>query len=652
MCGIAGFYHKASHVSEPLEILKNMGSVIQHRGPDDHGEWYDASLGLGLVHRRLSIVDLSSSGHQPMLSNSHRYNIVFNGEIYNHLVLRAEIESLHNFNAWVGHSDTETLLCCIEYFGLEETLKKITGMFSFALFDNVNSELILARDRVGEKPLYYGWQDDVFLFGSELKSLEVHPSFKKVINRDSLTLLLRHNYIPTPHCIWSNINKLVPGSFLRLNLNSNKSSLKKYWDFISVANANKFDLSSLTHDDITSRTETILSDAVKNQMHADVPLGAFLSGGVDSSLIVSLMQNHSTTPIKTFSIGFDEEMYNEAEFAKKVADHLGTDHTELYVSSNDALSIIKDLPKIYDEPFADSSSIPTFIVSRLAKNNVTVCLSGDGGDELFCGYNRYIMTQNLWSKLNLLPVFIRKLISFILLSIRPKIWDFVGNIVYKVLPISKPAYFGDKVHKAAFVLPSRSSTELYKHLVSLWKNPEDVVLLSTEPSTFVNGFSEDIIMDSAIEKMMAVDTLTYLPDDILTKVDRASMAVSLETRVPFLDHKLIEHSWRIPLSLKYCNGKSKWLLRKILYKYVPKNLIERPKMGFGVPLDSWLRGPLKDWAENLLSEERLKREGFFAVEIIREKWTEHLSGKYNWSHHLWSILMFQLWLEAQGGDVE
>lgn len=640
MCGFAGFYAGNSLHTDVCKILNNMGLSIFNRGPDSSGVWYDPDSNIGLVHRRLAIVDLTDAGRQPMNSETGRYTIAYNGEVYNHRELRAELEQLRTIS-WRGHSDTETLLAAIEQWGLASTLRKATGMFGLALWDNDAKTLQLARDRFGEKPLYYGWQQGSFLFGSQLNALRVHPSFEAKINRDAIALLLRHNYIPAPYSIYKDIFKLLPGTILTLDSDKNLTT-ESYWcvrDAMSTASNNIDNRSDEQH---LEALEVTLKNAVAAQMEADVPLGAFLSGGVDSSLIVALMQSQSSNAVKTFSIGFDDKRFNEAEFARAVAEHLGTEHTDLYVSDEDALAVVPKIAEIYDEPFSDSSQIPTFLVSQIARKQVTVSLSGDAGDELFCGYNRYIMTARLWRKLNIIPVILRRGISWLLRAIPVETWNSLSILIPRAWRLSN---VGDKLHKAASVLASTSIEQLYLGLVSHWHNPERVVIGGKEPLTALTDPDRKAQFSDPITQMMAQDTLSYLPDDILVKVDRAAMAVSLETRVPFLDHQVLEHAWRLPMNLKLKQGQSKWCLRQILYKYVPKELIERPKMGFAVPLDSWLRGPLLEWAENLLNHERLVSEGFFNADIISNMWNEHKSGKRNWQYQLWDILMFQAWFE-------
>ena len=648
MCGLAGILGTKLHCVSS-KLLEKMANAIAHRGPDDSGVWHDPEVGIGLAHRRLSIVDLSPAGHQPMASHSNRYEFVFNGEIYNHLDLRTELQSTGHTPHWRGHSDTETLLAGFDAWGIEATVKKSIGMFSFAVWDKHTRQLTLGRDRLGEKPLYYGWQGQgdsaVFLFGSELKALRAHPAFENNINRGAVSLQLRHNSIPAPYSIYKNIFKLRPGCLLTVSLTQKDVKEWPYWSAIEQAIVGVNTPFKGSASEAVDQLEILLKSAVHQQMMADVPLGAFLSGGVDSSLIVSLMQIQSNQAVKTFTIGFNEQGYDEAIYAKAVAQHLGTDHTELYVSSQQAMDVIPRLPSLYDEPFSDSSQIPTFLVSQLAKQQVTVSLSGDGGDELFCGYNRYVMTTHYWSKIARLPSPIKQLAANSIRSVSPDTW----NKISSVLPLSKtkrPVNIGDKLHKGADVLNSKSVNELYGHFISHWTTSENVVIDGLAPPTLITE-TPDLGNLSTIERMMILDTITYLPDDILTKVDRAAMGVSLETRVPFLDHRVVEFAWQLPQSFKLRDGQSKWVLRQVLFRQVPRALIERPKMGFGVPIDAWLRGPLRDWAENLLNETRLRNEGFFNPEPIRKKWLEHLSGQRNWQYHLWDVLMFQAWLDKE-----
>lgn len=650
MCGVVGFlgFDPNRKIFSPEKILEEMANRIRYRGPDDCGVWYQESSGVGLGHRRLSILDISSAGHQPMKSNSGRYVIAFNGEIYNHLDIRKELEIVGGPIFWRGTSDTETLLVGFELWGVRETITRSMGMFAMAVWCNDDQSLILVRDRMGEKPLYFGWQGDgsakSFLFGSELKALKAHPSFTAKVNRGSLSLLLRHSYIPAPYSIYEGIYKLEPGSILSVSLSNQDSEITKYWDLVDVATKGKSAPFTGSPMQAVDELEKLAKSTVHQQMVADVPLGAFLSGGIDSSTIVALMQSQSSRPVKTFAIGFNEEGFNEAVHAKTVANHLGTDHTELYLAPNQAMDVIPKLPSLYCEPFADSSQIPSYLVSQLAKQKVTVSLSGDAGDELFCGYNRYKLTAQLWRKLSLMPTPMRGITSKLITSISPAMWGRLGRIILGGK--SHPA-LGDKMHKGASVLGSADFQALYLNMVSQVTNPADWVIGGYEPPTKLIGNSPLLDKFSDIEQMMLLDTISYLSDDILVKVDRAAMGASLEGRVPFLDHRIVEYAWTLPLDYKLRNGQTKWPLRQLLYRYVPKELIERPKMGFGVPIGDWLRGPLREWAETLLAKNRLHREGYFHPEIIRSKWIEHLSGRRNWQSQLWTILMFQAWLENE-----
>lgn len=665
MCGFAGFLSLQLLLDkrEALSILGRMATPITSRGPDDAGYWCDAvgDAAIGLAHRRLSILDLSPAGHQPMACHTGRYVLAFNGEIYNHQDLRRALggsphpdfpsggEGINT--GWRGHSDTETLLAGFVAWGVRATLERAIGMFAIALWDKKEQTLTLARDRLGEKPLYYGWQGQgakaSFLFGSELKALKAHPAFAANIDRNALALLMRHNYINAPHSIYQDIFKLPPGHLLTVSLRQRQPRLEPFWSLPAVAEAGVAQPFDGTPEQATDELEALLKSAVQQQMLADVPLGAFLSGGIDSSTIVALMQAQSSQPVKTFTIGFNEEGYNEAVHAKAVAKHLGTDHTELYVTPRQALDVIPKLPSLYCEPFSDSSQIPTFLVSQLARQKVTVALSGDAGDELFGGYNRYVLANRLWGKLSRAPAGLRQWAAAGIEVLSPAAWNRLASPVLPLLPPSlRQANVGDKLHKGAGVLAARSVDDLYLGLVTHWQ-PDGLVLGAQEPATALRGAQLPLQGLSGIERMMALDAITYLPGDILVKVDRAAMGVSLETRVPFLDHRVVEFAWRLPQSLKLRDDVGKWVLRQVLYRHVPKELIERPKMGFGVPMDIWLRGPLRDWAEDLLGESRLRQEGFFNPVPIRKKWIEHVSGKRSWSYHLWDVLMFQAWLQEQ-----
>lgn len=652
MCGFVGFLGGLSSggASGDEALLRRMSDPIAARGPDDAGYWFDSERRIGLGHRRLAIVDLSPAGHQPMASSSARFVIAFNGEIYNHLLLRGELEGAGHVPAWRGHSDTETLLAGFDAWGVQGTVERAVGMFAFAVWDRESHTLTLGRDRLGEKPLYYGWQGNdgasVFLFGSELKALRANPSFQNKISRDALSLQMHHSYIPEPYSIYEGIAKLPPGCLLSVSMRQREPKVVPYWSGARVAEQGVGSPFAGSAEEAVETLEVLLKDAVRQQMMADVPLGAFLSGGVDSSAVVALMQAQSDQPIKTFSIGFHEDGYNEAEHAKAVAKHLGTEHTELYVTSQQALDVIPRLPTLYDEPFSDSSQIPTFLVSQLARQHVTVALSGDAGDELFCGYTRYQAGANLWDKISAAPMPFRRVAAKGITSISPEAWDRFAVVARGVLPRAmRFGGLGDKLHKGAAVLASESFDTLYKGLVSHWRDPSELVVGGHMPPTLLTGHAPSLAGLSNVQRMMALDMLSYLPGDILAKVDRAAMGVSLETRVPFLDHRVVEFAWRLPQSLKLRDGQSKWVLRQVLYKHVPKSLIERPKMGFGVPIGDWLRGPLREWAEALLDPTRLQNEGFFHSASIRKKWDEHLSGQRNWQYHLWDVLMFQAWLE-------
>ena len=648
MCGLVGFLGGLGSAGGDETILRCMTDAIRHRGPDSDGYWIDRDSAIGLGHRRLAIVDLSPAGHQPMESASGRYVIAFNGEIYNHQALRSELEKAGLVSGWRGHSDTESMLAGFEAWGIRATVERAVGMFAIAVWDRQTRRLTLGRDRLGEKPLYYGWQGNAFLFGSELKALKANPVFAATIDRNALALLMRHNAIPAPYSIYQGVRKLPPGTLLTVSLQDRNAQPVRYWDAREVVADGMARPFMGSPDEAVEELDRLLRHAVAQQMMADVPLGAFLSGGVDSSTIVALMQAQSKRPVRTFSIGFHEAGYNEAEHAKAVAAHLGTDHTELFVTAQQALDVIPLLPSLYCEPFADSSQIPTFLVSQLARQRVTVSLSGDGGDELFGGYNRYVLGQQLFSRLTHFPVGLRATLARLILSLPTHTWSRILGPIQFLLPmVFRQANMGDKMHKGAAVMAAETPAELYRLLVSHWDKPGELVLGGFEPPTVLTELSQQPKTDSFVHQMMALDLVSYLPDDILTKVDRAAMGVSLETRVPMLDHRVVEFAWRIPQSMKLRSGVGKWILREVLYRYVPRELIERPKMGFGVPIDLWLRGPLKDWAEALLDEGRLRREGFFNPGPIRTKWAEHLSGKRNWQYLLWDVLMFQAWLETQ-----
>ncbi len=654
MCGFAGFIdNNRSLTSDMLkQTIKKMADTLCHRGPDDSGTWVDATCGIALGFQRLAILDLTPTGHQPMISHNGRFVIVLNGEIYNHKDIKKELESV---DIWNGHSDTEIMLEAIGTWGVKAALKKFSGMFAFALWDRETKELTLARDRMGEKPLYYGWLGSTFIFGSELKALkafsatEFSGQIPWEIDRNALCLYLRYNYIPAPYSIYRGIRKLPPGSFVTLGpkeIGEKNHKVRKYWDMLEIVEKGLVSPFGGTDTEAVDELDTLLRKVVREQMEADVPLGAFLSGGVDSSAIVALMQAQSNRPVRTFTIGFYEKGYNEAKNAKAVAQHLGTEHTELYVTAETAMSVIPKLPYIYDEPFSDSSQIPTFLVSEMTRKHVTVSLSGDGGDEVFGGYTRYFWGPDIWRRIGWIPEGMRKMASKTLNSLSMDTWDGLFKALDFLIPNRlKQRMPGNKIYKLAEILSVRSPEELYRRLLSTWQNPASIVINSQEQDFLSFDDIRLSSLPSFLNWMMFIDAVTYLPDDILVKVDRASMSVSLESRAPFLNHHIVEFAWRLPLAMKVRNRQGKWLLRQVLNRYVPKKLIERPKMGFGIPIGTFLKGALRPWAEALLNERRLQREGFFRPEAIRRKWLEHLSGQRNWQYDLWAILMFQQWKE-------
>lgn len=650
MCGFTGFLQRAQVVDAAAmgPTVGRMADTLQYRGPDDRGTWTDAEAGIALGHRRLSIIDLSAEGHQPMLSASGRFVISYNGEIYNFQDLRKELDG--DGITWRGHSDTEVILAGFERWGVDGALQRFNGMFAFALWDRGERVLHLARDRLGEKPLYYGWLGTTFVFASELKALRAHPAWRAEVDRNALAVYLRHNVVPAPYSIYKGIAKLPAAHRLQISLAASPAQAiaQPYWSLHAAAERGIANPIREGEGAAIDQLDTLLRDAVKIRTVADVPVGVFLSGGVDSSTVAALMQAQSARQVKTFSIGFDEETYNEAHHARAVADHLRTDHTELYVTADEAMSLIPTLPDVYDEPFADSSQIPTILVSRLAREQVTVTLSGDGGDELFCGYVRYFWGRRIWDKISWMPPGIRGMAARALTSISPASWGTITGGLRRVLPsTSLGELTGDRIHKLAELLSVPSADVLYHGLLSHWSNPSAIVHGSREPPTVLTDPSQLPALDNFTQRMMYADAMMYLPDDILVKVDRASMSVSLETRVPLLDHRVVEYAWRVPLSMNIRGDEGKWLLRQVLYRYVPRELIERPKMGFGVPIDSWLRGPLRDWAEALLSESKMRAAGYLDPAPIRQKWAEHLSGARNWQYWLWDVLMFQAWLDKQ-----
>jgi asparagine synthase (glutamine-hydrolysing) len=618
--------------------------ALTHRGPDDAGVWVDETLGLALGHRRLSIVDLSPAGHQPMYSASGRYVMAFNGEIYNHESIRADLEAAGARPAWRGHSDTETLLAAIEHWGVEATLRLAVGMFAIALWDRERRRLTLARDRAGEKPLYYGLQGETLLFASELKPLRRHPAFRGEVDRGALALYLRHNYVPDPLSIYVGISKLDPGTWVEFAERGRETARAAYWNAVEVVDRGRARPFAGSDGEAVAALEQVLGQAVGAQMVADVPLGAFLSGGIDSTTIVALMQERASRPVRTFTIGFTDPAFDESPSARAVAAHLGTDHTELKVTPEDAMGVIPRLPEIYDEPFADSSQIPTFLVSQLARRHVTVSLSGDAGDELFGGYNRYFWAQRVWSNLQRVPRPLRRLGSNLITARSAEAWDGSFGLLNRVLPARlRTTRSGNKLHRLAGLLGAESPAAIYRSLVSHWENPRELLQSGSEPPSRLEALMAADDPGTFPERMMLWDLLTYLPGDILAKVDRAAMAVSLETRVPMLDHRVIEFAWTLPQHLRIRDGQGKWLLRQVLYKRVPREIMDRPKMGFGVPINAWLRGPLRDWAADLLDERRMREDGFLDPAPVHAKWREHLAGERDWAYWLWDVLMFQAW---------
>lgn len=637
------------HQADAAAMVTRMRDTLAHRGPDDAGSWLDGEAGIALAHRRLSILDLSPAGHQPMQSISGRFVLVFNGEVYNHLDIRRKLEKAYQGpTGWRGHSDTETLLAAIEQWGLEQTLQQCVGMFALALWDRHERALSLARDRMGEKPLFYGWQGDVLLFGSELKALRAHPKFRSEIERNALPAYLRHGYIPAPWSIWRGIRKLTPGCVVRFG-GGDLGMLpepKPYWSLADAIVAGKADPFRGSDKDAIDELERQLRGAVAGQMVADVPLGAFLSGGIDSSTVVALMQAQSRRPVKTFTIGFSEAGYNEAEHARAVAKHLGTEHTELYVDASQAMAVIPDLPSMYDEPFGDSSAIPTHLVSHLAREHVAVSLSGDGGDELFGGYGRYFdhKGERIWRASRSLPAPMRALAVSLVRSGVFSLADDALHVVGRKLHRPNRRSLSAKTDLIAALAGCPTQDDYYRVMMSQWQSPP--VVHQSEASDSRSSAQHVHLPTNLVERMMFTDSLTYLPDDILAKVDRAAMAVSLETRVPMLDHRVVELVWRLPYEMKVRGGQTKWLLRQVLYRHVPRTIIDRPKMGFAVPISEWLRGPLRNWADDLLNESKLTSQGLFDPKPIRARWQQHVEGRHNWRDSLWLVLMFQAWLKT------
>ncbi|MEP7348378.1 MAG: asparagine synthase (glutamine-hydrolyzing) [Sphingorhabdus sp.] len=643
MCGIAGFLAESwrGRDVESRQVLRSMGDSIAYRGPDAEGYWVDSTFGICMVHRRLSIIDLTEAGAQPMQSRSGRYILLLNGEIYNHAELRQRFEG-----PWRGTSDTEVFLEAIDNLGIVSAIKQAVGMFACAVWDKHERTLTLGRDRMGEKPLYYGWQgcgsQKVFLFASELPAICAHPSFIAEINRTALANFMRYNNVGGDQSIYRGINKLRPGCLLVVDQGGHHHETL-YWSVAEAAISGVSDQYDGSDTDAILNVENLLRQSVQQQMLADVPVGAFLSGGVDSSLITALMQEQSSTPVRTFSIGFEEEGYNESKYARAVARHLGTEHTEMFVTVQDALEIVPQLPEIFSEPFADSSQLPTYLLAKLTREHVTVALSGDGGDELFGGYNRHQFAHSIWPKIRKLPQPVRGVAAQILLSASHKNIDRVAELFRLKHYWNR---LSEKSFKAGNAISSSNRFDLYNNIVSHWQDPSEIVLGDSVSGYYSSYFENSLNVLGESEWIMSQDMIHYLPNDILTKVDRAAMAVSLEARIPMLDYRLVEFAWRLPMSMKLRNGTSKWVLREILYRHVPQSLIDRPKTGFAVPIGDWLRGPLRDWAEDLLEPTLLKAQNYLRPEPIQKAWTQHLSGKRDLYAPLWNILMFQAWLRT------
>ena len=642
MCGIAGVLTLAATSRGQLE--RNaiaMADSIAYRGPDDHGLWSDADAGVALIHRRLSIVDLSATGHQPMISADGQLIITYNGEIYNFQELRRELEA--RGVRFRGHSDTEVMLEAFATYGIDATVKRLIGMFTIGVWDRRNRTLTLVRDRLGIKPLYWAKFGELFLFGSELKALRAYPGWTPRIDRPAVAAFMRHNYIPAPHTIYEGVHKLKPGTILTLPWNG-EPKIERFWNAQAIAQAGLANPLQADDGELTDQLEALLRDAVSRRMVADVPVGAFLSGGIDSSTVAALMKAANAGPVRTYTIGFELPGFDEATHSAAVARHLGTEHTELTVTAKEALDVIPQLPDMYDEPFADSSQIPTYLVSAMTRRHVTVALSGDGGDELFAGYNRYQLTTRLWRSFALLPSPMRRALAGMLTAVPADRWT---QMLSAVPARVRPRQAGDKLHKFAAVLCAEGDTDLYRRLVTHW-DPAQVVPGVAEAKGVLWDSKIERAFPSLLDRMQFLDLVTYLPDDILTKVDRASMAVALEARVPLIDHRVVEFAWRLPQAAKIRGGVSKWLLRQVLYRHVPKNLVERPKMGFGIPLGEWLRGPLRDWAETFLEERRLRDANLLDAARVRQYWQEHLDGRRNWQYLIWDVLMLETWRERWG----
>jgi asparagine synthase (glutamine-hydrolysing) len=637
MCGIAGLWRFSGADETRLRSdARAMCGRIAYRGPDGYGEWLDLQAGLALGHRRLAIIDLSPTGIQPMLSADERFVITYNGELYNTREIAAELNMKFR-----GTSDTEVLVEAICRFGIDGALERANGLFAFAAFDRATQVLHLARDRLGIKPLYWSRQQNAFAFASELKSLRAVSDFSFNLDPAAVAAYLRHSCVPAPRAIFREVNKLLPGE--RIEVTARDIRHHTYWDLPAIVRSRQAAITDAGFNDAVNELDALLSDAVKRQMVSDVPLGAFLSGGIDSSLVVALMCKASKSAVKTFSIGFREAAYNEADHARRVAERLGSDHTELVLSAAEAQAVIPKLPTIYDEPFADSSQIPTYLVSRLARAHVTVALSGDGGDEAFGGYVRYRGIIGLWNTMRHVPRGLRRLGAHAIQMLSPAGWDLLSPMLPRGL---RPTHFGDKILKGAKLLDAGSPLEMYGRLISQWPDPERLMPGFMEASGWVERLSSCTEGVEPQSRLRLLDMMSYLPDDILTKVDRASMAVSLEARVPLLDHRVVEYAWSLPGEFLIADGVGKRVLRAVLKRYLPETLFERPKMGFGVPIGEWLRGPLRDWAEELLDPQVVREGGLFDAELLRQRWDEHCSGRRNWQHALWTVLQFQAWRSA------
>jgi asparagine synthase (glutamine-hydrolysing) len=638
MCGIAGLWRFGGAAEDSLRAeARAMTDAIAYRGPDGDGFWLDAGQGLAFGHRRLAIIDLSETGHQPMTSANGKVVITYNGELYN----APEIASALAMS-FRGTSDTEILVEAIARFGIEWTLERANGLFAFAVFDREKGVLHLARDHLGIKPLYITRQQNFLAFASELKALSAIRGISLNIDPVAVAAYLRHACVPAPQSIYRDVSKLLPGE--RVEVTPAKVERHTYWNLAAVAKRGQSAITNRSFEAVTDELESVLADAVKRQMVSDVPLGAFLSGGIDSSTVVALMRASTNGSVKTFSIGFQEKAFNEAEHGREIAERLGTEHTELILSADDALALVPKMPSIYDEPFADSSQLPTFLVSRLARSHVTVALSGDGGDEAFGGYVRYQGVPRLWNALRRLPIGARKLAAGAIGTMSPAAWDSLAPLVPRRL---RPTHFGDKVLKGANLLDAADPIEMYGRLISQWPDPERLMTKPGGSSGWVQRLSASVAGLEPTSQLRLLDMMSYLPDDILTKVDRAAMAVSLEVRVPLIDRKVIEFAWTLPTDYLIAQGQGKQVLRAVLNRYVPKAMFDRPKMGFGVPIGEWLRGPLKSWAQDLLAPEALRKHGLFDETLLRKRWDEHQSGRRNWQHALWTVLQFQGWYQAK-----